>query len=187
MPEIAGFRKFRRVLAREPVRFAVIFLFILALVFGVHRLVEPTRFMQRYIEMIARSVELVLRLTPFETKVQGSLVKFHTFTMRIVSECSGAEAMAIFCASVIAFPATVRQKLLAIGLGMPALYVVNVLRLVCLGFIGAFVKNRELFHFAHIYVWQTIFILFVVCIWLLWIEKVVKRGRGGKVAGVPDS
>ena len=55
------------------------------------------------------------------------------------------------------------------------------------GFIGAFVKNREIFHFAHIYVWQTIFILFVVCIWLLWIEKVVKRGRGSQVEKAADS
>ena len=167
-------------------RFAVIFLLILALVFGVNRLVEPTRFMKRYVELIASSVELVLRITPFETMIRGSLIKFHTFTMRIVPECSGAEAMAIFCASVIAFPATVGQKLLAVGIGVPALYVVNVLRLVCLGFIGAFVKNREVFHFAHIYVWQTIFILFVVCIWLLWIEKVVKRGREERTEKVAD-
>jgi len=55
--------------------------------------------------------------------------------------------------------------------------VVNVIRLVCLAFIGAFIRNRYVFNFAHIYVWQTIFILFVVCIWLIWIEKIVKRRK----------
>lgn len=184
--EVSRFHKLRRVFGREPVRFAVVFLLILAVVFTVNRLVEPTRFMQRYVELIARSVELVLRITPFETMVKGSLVRFHTFSMKIVSECSGAEAMAIFCASVIAFPATIKEKLLAVGIGLPALYVVNVLRLVCLGFLGAF-ASREVFQFAHVYVWQTIFILFVVCVWLLWIEKVVKKDRVVRVEKATDS
>ena len=85
--------------------------------------------------------------------------------------------MAIFCAAVIAFPATVKEKLLAVGVGIPVLYVVNVLRLACLAFIGAFIKSRDVFHFAHIYVWQTVFIIFVVIMWLFWIEKVVKKGK----------
>jgi len=171
------FAALRRGLGREPVRFAVIFLLILVLVFGANRLLEPTRYMKRYVEIIATSVGLVLKLFPFETDVKGSLVKFHSFAMRIVPECTAAEAMAIFCASVLAFPATVKEKLIAIGFGVPALYVVNVIRLVCLAFIGAFIRNRYVFNFAHIYVWQTIFILFVVCIWLIWIEKIVKRRK----------
>ena len=186
MAEVTGFKKLWRVLRREPVRFALVFLLILAVVFTLNRLVEPTRFMQRYVELIAKSVELVLRITPFETMVKGSVVRFHKFSMRIVSECSGAEAMAIFCASVIAFPATIKEKLLAVGIGLPALYVVNVLRLVCLGFLGAF-ASREVFQFAHVYVWQTIFIVFVVCVWLLWIEKVVKRSQPAPVEEKADS
>ena len=173
-------------LRRQPVRFAVIFLLIVAVVFGAHRLVEPTRFMKRYVEIIAASVGLVLRLTRFKTVVMGSLVRFHTFSMKIIPECTGAEAMAIFCASVIAFPATVKEKLLAVGIGLPMLYVVNVMRLVCLGFIGAFVESRDVFNFAHIYVWQTVFILFVVSIWLVWIERVVKRGKTERVDKASD-
>jgi len=184
--EGSRFDKLRRLVGREPVRFAVVFLLILAVVFTVNRLVEPTRFMQRYVELIAKCVVLVLRITPFETRITGSRIWFHNFSMVVVSECSGAEAMAIFCASVIAFPATIKEKLLAVGIGLPALYVVNVLRLVCLGLLGAF-ASREVFQFAHVYVWQTIFILFVVCVWLLWIEKVVKRGQAGRVEEATDS
>jgi exosortase H (IPTLxxWG-CTERM-specific) len=172
-----GFDKLRDVLRREPVRFAVVFAIIVAVVFGINNLVEPTRFMKRYIEIVAASVALVLRISPFETELTGTLIKFHSFVMRVVPECGGAEAMAIFCAAVIAFPATVKEKLLAVGVGIPVLYVVNVLRLACLAFIGAFIKSRDVFHFTHIYVWQTVFIIFVVIMWLFWIEKVVKKGK----------
>jgi exosortase H (IPTLxxWG-CTERM-specific) len=169
-----GFDKLRDVLRREPVRFAVVFAIIVALIFGINSLVVPTRFMKRYIEIIAASVALVLRISPFEVGLEGSLIRFHEFAVRIIPECSGVEAMAIFCGAVIAFPATIRKKLLAVGVGVPALYVVNILRLACLAYIGAF-KSREVFDFAHVYVWQTVFIIFVVILWLIWIEKIVKK------------
>jgi exosortase H (IPTLxxWG-CTERM-specific) len=168
------FNKLRDALRREPVRFAVVFAIIVALIFGVNSLVESTRLMKWYIKMIAASVALVLRISPFEVKLTGTLIEFHTFAVRIIPECGGAEAMAIFCGAVIAFPATVRKKLLAIALGVPALYIVNVLRLACLAFIGTFM-SRQAFDFAHVYVWQTVFIIFVVILWLIWIEKVVKK------------
>ena len=169
-----GFNKLRDVLRREPVRFAVVFAIIVALIFWINSLVEPTRFMKRYIEMIAASVAFVLRISRFPVEVEASRITFHTFVVRIIPECSGVEAMAIFCGAVIAFPATIRKKLLAVGVGVPALYVVNILRLACLAYIGAF-KSREVFEFAHVYVWQTVFIIFVVILWLIWIEKVVKK------------
>lgn len=168
------FTKLRRALRGEPVRFAVVFMVIVAAIFALNSLVEPTRFMKRYIEIIAACVGLVLRITPFEVEVKQTLIRFHSSAIRIIPECSGAEAMAIFCAAVLAFPATVKQKLLAVGLGVPALYVVNILRLACLAVVGAFM-SREVFNFAHVYVWQTVFIIFVVIVWLLWIEKVVKK------------
>ena len=50
-----------------------------------------------------------------------------------------------------------------------------------LALVGNLVRVHHLkwdvFEFVHVYVWQTIFILFVVCIWLLWIEKIVKKRR----------
>jgi len=169
-----GFDKLRNVLRREPVRFAVVFAIIVALIFWVNSLVEPTRFMKRYIEILAACVALVLRISPFAVQVEASRITFHTFVVVIIPECSGVEAMAIFCGAVIAFPAAFKEKLLAIGLGVPALYIVNVLRLACLAFIGTFM-SRQAFDFAHVYVWQTVFIIFVVILWLIWIEKVVKK------------
>jgi len=169
-----GFSKLREVLRKGPVRFAVVFAIIVALIFWINSLVEPTRFMKRYIEILAASVALVLRMSPFNVVLKGSLIEFHTFAVRIIPECSGVEAMAIFCGAVIAFPATVRKKLLGIGFGVPALYIVNVLRLACLAFIGAFMSGG-VFKFVHVYVWQTVFIIFVLILWLIWIEIVVKQ------------
>jgi exosortase/archaeosortase family protein len=99
------------------------------------------------------------------------------FVFIIVPECGAIEVMAIFLAAVVAFPAGIRKKLLGLLLGLPVMYLVNVFRLSCLAIIGALdgTKGRWVFNFAHEYVWQTIYIVFVVAVWLLWVEYVVRR------------
>ncbi len=69
-----------------------------------------------------------------------------------------------------------RKRSIGLLAGLPLLYIVNVVRLVCLAFIGAYAENTEVFEFAHQYVWQTLYILIVVGVWLLWVELVVRPG-----------
>ncbi len=97
------------------------------------------------------------------------------FNFRVVSECGAIEAMAIFFSAVLAFPTRWWRRLAGILLGIPLLYGVNILRLTCLGYIGALDSGGEIFSFAHEYVWQGLYIIFVVAIWLLWVELLVRR------------
>ncbi len=106
-----------------------------------------------------------------------------SFVFIIVPECGAIEVMAIFLAAVIAFPTRWWKRLLGLLVGLPVMYFVNVFRLSCLAVVGALdtTKDRWVFDFAHHYVWQTIYIVFVVAVWLLWIEYVVKgRKRNGE-------
>ena len=99
------------------------------------------------------------------------------FRFSVVPDCGALPSMSIFVAAMVAFPAAWRKKVVGILLGLPALYVVNVIRLVCLGIIGAYTDGGPVFDFAHHYVWQGIYIVFVVAIWMLWVELLVKPGR----------
>lgn len=98
------------------------------------------------------------------------------FTFRVVADCGAIPSMAIFTAAVLAFPAAWRKRLLGVALGIPLLYAINVVRLACLGIIGAWSNGGPIFDFSHHYLWQGIYIVFVVAIWLIWVETVV-RGR----------
>jgi exosortase/archaeosortase family protein len=100
------------------------------------------------------------------------------FVFIIVPECGAIEVMAIFLAAVVAFPTRWRKKLAGLLAGLPVMYGVNVLRLSFLAVVGALDTSRDrwIFNFAHEYLWQTVYIAFVVVVWLLWIEFVV-RGR----------
>lgn len=103
----------------------------------------------------------------------------YMFYFIVVSECGAIEVMAIFFAAVVAFPTRWSKKLVGLVVGIPAMYAVNIFRLSCLGVIGALDTQHKYFNFAHEYVWQAVYIIFVVAAWMFWVEYVV-RGRWRK-------
>lgn len=100
----------------------------------------------------------------------ADLERERSFRFTIVPECGAIPSMAIYVAAVLGFPCIWRKRLLGIMLGVPALYIINILRLTCLALLGAWDDGGEWFDFAHHYVWQGIYLVFVVGIWLLWVE-----------------
>jgi len=100
----------------------------------------------------------------------------YMFYFIVVSECGAIEVMAIFLAAVVAFPTRWWKKAVGLIAGLPIMYCVNIFRLSCLAIIGAYDTEHKYFNFFHEYVWQAIYIIFVVAVWMLWVEYVV-RGR----------
>lgn len=98
-----------------------------------------------------------------------------TFPFILIPECGAIEIMAIFLAAVLAFPTLWWKRLIGLAAGLPVMYGVNVFRLTVLAVIGAVDKSRVWFNFAHEYIWQAVYIIFVVAVWLLWVEYIVNR------------
>ncbi len=123
----------------------------------------------RKINEIQQEME-ALRAQKGEKKGRG-----YSFPFIVVSECGAIEVMAIFFAAIMAFPTRWWRKLIGVLLGIPIMYSVNIFRLTCLAIIGALTDGGEWFDFSHQYVWQAIYIVFVVAVWLAWIEFLVNR------------
>lgn len=112
-----------------------------------------------------------------DAKALAKMDKDETFRFSVVPDCGALPSMAIFVSAMLAFPTRWWKRLAGIAAGVPLLYVINVLRLVCLGVVGAYYDGGPEFDFAHHYVWQGIYIVFVVAIWMVWVEVLVKPGR----------
>lgn len=97
------------------------------------------------------------------------------FRFQVVPSCGATEIMAIFLAAVLAFPATARQRLSGLAVGIPMLYTINIVRLACLAVIGALDNGGDWFNFFHEFVWQAIYVVIVVLLWLAWVEFLVGR------------
>ena len=97
------------------------------------------------------------------------------FRFVVVPECGAIPSLSIFLAAVLAFPAGWWRRALGLLAGLPALFLVNTGRLATLAVIGAYTNGGPWFDFAHEYVWQGIYIVFVVACWLIWVELLVRR------------
>ena len=94
------------------------------------------------------------------------------FSMDISKGCDAITPTVLFMAAVLAFPMPFKWKIPALLIAPPALALLNVIRILSLFLIGAYAPS--MFEFAHIELWQVLFI--VVCFigwvyWLIWANK----------------
>ncbi|HEY8156977.1 MAG TPA: archaeosortase/exosortase family protein [Myxococcota bacterium] len=123
----------------------------------------------------------LLSLVSDDASIKGNLVELGPFSVLIIEECTGIFEALIFLAAVLAYPTGWVDKLIGIGLGVPILYLFNVLRILVLLWFGCFYPQH--FEFMHIYFWQATLILMITSVWLLWIFKVVRHGESPAPAG----
>jgi len=102
----------------------------------------------------------------------------YTFAFILIPTCSAVQEMVIFLSAILAFPARWWKRFVGLLIGLPALYWVNAFRLAVLACIGAVDASMKWFTFAHEYLWQGIYIVFVVALWMGWVELLVRRRDG---------
>jgi len=183
----------RKTVNREILKFVLVFLGILCVGYGLYFSNREGSWMDSYLEFVSRLVAWSLDQAGMVTRNKNTIV-YNSFAFQIVHDCSGIPSMTILVAAIMAFPATWSRRIIGILIGVLTLFVVNVLRLVCLGMIGdnarrieAWLKIDNVFTIAHEYVWQGIFIIFVIGFWLIWVEKVVKTKSPAGADTNPDS
>ena len=114
----------------------------------------------------------ILSLSGADVVVNGAALSVNGFPLEIIDECTAVFSSIVYCACVLAYPTTLRNKGLGILFGIPLLYAINIFRLIVMALVGS--SYPEMFEFLHVYLWQASFIIFVVVIFLLWISLVVK-------------
>lgn len=163
-------------------RFIGLFIIVLAVLFGIEKLnaVQAT-VTHPWASFIAWSSAQLMSFFDSDVISLGRVIKSQSsgFSVLIESGCNGVEAMMILIAGMLAFPATLRLKLLGIAVGCVAVQGVNVIRVISLYYLGQW--NMQVFEFAHLYLWQALIMLDVLIVWLLWI-RAVARHQGARLA-----
>lgn len=118
---------------------------------------------------IARVSGIALDLLGQNVTQQGTILRSSRFAVNIRNGCNGIEAMLIFLAAVLAFPAPWRSRLLGLAFGILAIQAVNLVRVVALFLTGAYFPS--LFDASHTVVWQTVVILSGVLLWIFWANR----------------
>ena len=118
---------------------------------------------------IARVSGGVLDLLGQHVTMEGTVIRNRRFAVNIRNGCNGIEAMLIFLAAVLAFPASWQSRLAGLALGILAIQVVNLVRVVALFLTGVYFPR--IFDTSHTVIWQTIVILFGVLLWIYWANR----------------
>ncbi|MCS6936557.1 MAG: archaeosortase/exosortase family protein [Candidatus Bipolaricaulota bacterium] len=119
--------------------------------------------------LTAQMLAGLLRLLGAGGSAEGAYVRSEFFSLEIVAECTAILPIVIFLGAVWATPATTRSRWSAVLMGVPAIVLFNLVRLVSLIYIG-YLAPRWI-ETVHLLVWQPLVILFSVGLWLWWAER----------------
>jgi exosortase H (IPTLxxWG-CTERM-specific) len=99
--------------------------------------------------------------------VAGTFIAAPKFSASIVRGCDAIEPIVLFACAVLAFPAPWSRKIPGVLAGILSLVVLNFVRIVSLFLIGVYLP--AVFRVMHIDVWQGLFILLAMMLWILWL------------------
>jgi len=168
-------------------RFFLLFIVLLAVLFGL----ELTPWVQAWFVIpwtnaLAAISTWIVTLFDGNVVATGKVMRSGTngFAVSIEAGCNGVEATLVLLAAMLAFPAPWKHKALGLVIGVVAVQLLNILRVISLFYLGQW--NYDVFEWAHLYVWQALIMLDVLVVWLIWVRRVPRLdGPGGPPAAPP--
>ena len=124
-------------------------------------------FVEPYTHFVAACSRFCLGLVGVRAGGSESAIVSPEFSVTIKNVCNGLEVTAIFIATTIGFPATWKSKLLGLLLGIPAIFLINIVRIMALFILGF--KVPHVFDAVHFYYAQALVIIATLAVWLLWV------------------
>ncbi|MEZ5536960.1 MAG: exosortase H [Thiolinea sp.] len=171
-------------------RFLLLFLVAQAILFGVE-ILQPVQqaVILPWTSLLADFSGWLMSFFDDDVHAYGKVIRSQSagFAVSIEPGCNGVEAMIVLLAAILAFPAPWGYKLKGLFWGFIAIQGMNLLRIISLFYLGQW--SRELFDWAHLYIWQALIMLDALVVFLIWIRYMPeKEGRseppasGGEVA-----
>jgi len=115
----------------------------------------------------------LIHLSGLPATMDSNTIYLTNNTWVVTTECTAIFIMLIFTSFVVAYPSAIKSKGVALITGIPIIFGANIIRLLIMAWIDYL--NPQYTEYFHQYVWQGVFIVMVVFMWLVWIDKVVTR------------
>lgn len=157
---------------KQLLRFLVIFGFILGVLYILSIQYESYVPIFNMATTSATLVEL-LKIFGLQASLNSNGVTISSFSLDIVRQCTGLFEVITLIAAVFAYPASLKNKMKGLAIGIPLIYIFNLLRLISLAYLGIY--SFSLLEIVHDYILQITFFSFVVSIWFFWINNVVRK------------
>ncbi len=158
-------------------RFVGLFVLLMGLFYGLTFVpVLNKRFLPYYMEFNARASAGILSVLGEGASANGTAVVSARYSVDIRHGCDAIEPSALFIAAVLAFPGRWLSKIPGLIAGTVVLAIINLIRIVTLFYTGIY--KPEWFQAMHVDVWQPVFILLALTLWVLWALWATRGGVG---------
>jgi exosortase family protein XrtM len=162
-----------KVRAKKALLFLFLFLFFYSLFhFGYYLIPDELLRNLVYQEGITRiSADLINWIAPQEqAQAAQNRIQSSSAVLEIVRGCDGAGVLFLVLSAILAFPTTMKRKLLGLVLGLAFTYSLNQARIVALYFITA--HQNQWFLPTHTYLFPTLIVVLCSLFFLWWAHSV---------------
>ncbi|MGD8569867.1 MAG: archaeosortase/exosortase family protein [Gammaproteobacteria bacterium] len=104
-----------------------------------------------------------------EVHPEGHRIISNRLRLTILNGCEGTESMFLLAAAVLAFPSSVRHKMIGLLAGVGFVYILNQIRIASLFY--ALLYDRDVFHFIHSLAGPTLIVFLIGGFFLFWISR----------------
>jgi exosortase/archaeosortase family protein len=130
-------------------------------------------FIRGYLRAYASTSAFLFGLVGIDARAAGTTLFLDGRAVEVVRGCDAMEPIALYAAAVIAIQVPFGAKLAGLGLGIPMLVGLNVVRIMALALVSA--KLPGYFETAHVTVGQTLFVLCTLCLWFAWVLRATRE------------
>jgi archaeosortase B (VPXXXP-CTERM-specific) len=116
----------------------------------------------------ARVSATLMSATGVHAVLSGTLIRIPNRILAIDLACTGITIVALYCALILAYPVRWSYRLLGIAIGVPAILLANLVRIVAAAHVSATAPSA--FTFVHVYLFQVGMVLVVAFIWAGWLS-----------------
>ena len=148
-----------------------IFVFILALVFGLEIWdLEHTQLQASWNAALASVAEQSVHLFAGVVSRSGNQLidPVTNKSVLVLGGCNGFEVTFMLITAILVYPSCMKAKAIGVIGGIIAVQSLNVVRIVSLYYLN--IWGEEMFRFAHLYLWQSLIMLDVIGVLLIWLK-----------------
>jgi len=123
----------------------------------------PASWIKPVNEHTAWTLGQALHLMGMEVLVKGEMVSGEGFSVKVIPECTAVFSLGLYLCFLLAYPASLRKRLLGVAVGVPLIWSANLLRLILVFIAGSY--DRLHLDVVHVYAGQVfnVCMVFVSC------------------------
>ena len=116
-------------------------------------------------------ITALLHLSGLQAVMESNTIYLANSTWIVTTECTAIFIMLIFASFILVYPSPLRAKGIALITGIPVIFCANIARLFMMAWVDKL--SPQYTEYFHQYIWQIVFIVMIVFMWLVWIQRVV--------------